>query len=186
MALTESDSLPIGTAAPAFTLTDTASGQPVSLAHFAGRPVLIVFMCNHCPYVVHVLDELVRAAHDFATHDIVTVAISANDATAYPADAPDRMSELARAKSFPFPYLHDETQEVARAYRAVCTPEPFLFDADHALYYHGQIDDTRPNQGTDAHGADLRRAVDALLAGDPAPTSQTPSVGCGIKWKRRS
>lgn len=180
--MTESINLPLGTTAPDFTLPDTRSNLPVSLADHAQRSVLIVFMCNHCPYVVHLLDELVLLADEAAQSNVDTIAISANDVTRYPQDSPEKMAELARLKGFSFPYCFDESQTVARAYGAVCTPDIFLFDASHQLYYHGQFDNTRPGQGT-AHGADLRSAIQSLVQGMPAPLDTKPSVGCSIKWK---
>jgi peroxiredoxin len=182
MVLTESASLPIGSAAPNFTLPDTRNNQPVTLADLAGQPVLVVFMCNHCPYVVHVIDPLVSLAHELADQGVATITISANDISRYPQDGPLKMAELAAAKGFGFPYCFDEQQSVARAYGAVCTPDIFLLDADHRLFYHGQFDDTRPGNGT-AHGADLREAARRLLQGESAPTETRPSVGCSIKWK---
>lgn len=183
MALIESGNLPTGSPAPEFLLPDTRNGQTVSLGDFAGQPALIIFMCNHCPYVIHLLDELVRLSDEAATRGVNTIAISANDIVSHPQDNPDKMAQLAEQRSFRFPYCFDETQQVARAYGAVCTPDIFLFDADHRLYYHGQFDDTRPGRGA-AHGTDLRQAIDALLNGRPAPTTSSPSVGCSIKWKQ--
>jgi peroxiredoxin len=182
MIMTEASNIPIGERAPDFSLPDTQENQPVSLADHAGRPVLVVFMCNHCPYVVHLLDALVGLAHELYAEGIATIAISANDIIRYPQDAPVKMAELAVAKRFGFPYCFDEQQTVARAYGAVCTPDIFLLDAAHHLYYHGQFDDTRPGSGT-AHGSDLREAARLLLRGTPAPTDTRPSVGCSIKWK---
>ncbi len=182
MVKTESVNMPLGATAPAFTLPDTRSNLPVSLADHADRSVLIVFMCNHCPYVVHLLDELVSLAHEAARDNVATIAISANDVTRYPQDGPDKMAELAERKGFDFPYCFDESQAVARAYGAVCTPDIFLFDADHRLYYHGQFDNTRPGQGQ-AHGADLHSAIKSLVQGQAAPADTKPSVGCSIKWK---
>jgi peroxiredoxin len=182
MALTESTNLSLGAKAPMFTLPDTRSNTPICLADHAGRRVLIVFMCNHCPYVVHILDELVSLAHAAARDDLDTITISANDVTRYTQDAPAKMAELAAHKAFQFPYCFDETQTVARAYGALCTPDIFLFDTEHRLYYHGQFDNTRPGKGQ-ATGADLRRAIQSLLQGQPAPVDTQPSVGCSIKWK---
>jgi len=182
MVLTESTNMPTGAKAPQFTLPDTRNNQPVSLTDYAGKPVLIVFMCNHCPYVVHLIDELVVIAHQLADQGIATITISSNDISTHPQDGPLKMAELASHKGFKFPYCFDEQQSVARAYDAVCTPDIYLFDANHALYYRGQFDDTRPNQGK-AHGTDLKVAAQALLDGKPAPTDTQPSVGCSIKWK---
>ncbi len=171
--MTESINLPLGTSAPDFTLPDTRNNLPVSLAEHTGRSVLIVFMCNHCPYVVHLLDELVSLANEAARNNVDTIAISANDVTRYPQDSPEKMAELANRKDFNFPYCFDESQTVARAYGAVCTPDIFLFDAGHRLYYHGQFDNTRPGQGS-AHGADLRSAIQSLVQGMPAPPTRNP------------
>ena len=182
MVLTKSTNMAIGAAAPDFTLPDTRNGQSVSLANHAGQAVLVVFMCNHCPYVVHLIDPLVAVAHQFADQGIATITISSNDSLSYPQDAPEKMAELADRKAFQFPYCYDESQSVAKAYDAVCTPDIFLFDQSHALYYHGQFDDTRPGAGQ-AHGKDLKEAAAAMLAGQAPPTQTQPSVGCSIKWK---
>ncbi|MEE9322278.1 MAG: thioredoxin family protein [Granulosicoccus sp.] len=183
MARAESNTMPIGTSAPAFELPDTRTNQPhVSLKDYLGNPVLIVFMCNHCPYVVHLLKPLVALASDIDKSGIKTIAISSNDVANYPDDSPELMAKLAADNNFNFPYCFDEEQTVARAFDAVCTPDIFLFDAQHKLYYHGQFDETRPKQG-EAHGTDLRNACDALLRGDATPDAQQPSVGCSIKWK---
>ncbi len=182
MVLTESTIMPTGAKAPDFTLPDSRNNQPVSLADYAGKPVIIVFMCNHCPYVVHLVDELAATAQQLAEQGIATIAISSNDIVNYPQDGPLKMAELANEKGFTFPYCFDERQSVARAYDAVCTPDIYLFDADHALYYRGQFDDSRPNQGS-AHGTDLKNAAQSLLDGKAAPTDTNPSVGCSIKWK---
>lgn len=187
MALTAStQDLEIGASAPDFSLPDTRSdtqGNMVSRADFAGRPLLVAVICNHCPYVVHLKEAFARFAEDHAGTDLGIVAINANDAAAYPDDAPARMAEDADRYGYAFPYLHDETQAVARAYGAVCTPEFYLFDRDHRLFYRGQFDDSRPNNGKPVTGADLRRAADAVLGGDASPANQVPSVGCSIKWK---
>ena len=181
MARTESTPLAVGTPAPAFRLPDPLGGEEVALEDFSGRPLFVLFMCNHCPYVVHLLDALVDTAAWLAERGIATVAISSNDVAAHPADAPERMAALAKDKGFEFAYLYDQSQAVARAYQAACTPDPYLFDAGHRLYYRGQFDASRPGQGT-ADGADLRRAASALVAGEAAPRAQRPSVGCSIKW----
>ena len=165
-----------------FSLPDTRTGRTVSLTEFAGQPVLIAFVCNHCPYVVHLLPVFAQMANSMAAQGVATIAISANDAAQYPADSPDKMAELAVTHNFEFPYCYDESQEVARAYGAVCTPDLFLFDAGHKLFYHGQFDDSRPGQG-EATGTDLKQAVTQLLAQQPAPANAKPSVGCSIKWK---
>ncbi len=183
MAATESVMLPLGTAAPAFHLPDVADGRSKSLADLApGRPVLVVFLCAHCPYVLHVAPELARIARDYAGRPVAIVAITSNDIVQYPQDAPEPTARFAAEQGFTFPVLFDESQSVAHAYSAACTPDWFLFDADHRLFYRGQLDDTRPGRGT-AHGAELRAALEAVLAGAPAPDPQRPSIGCNIKWK---
>jgi hypothetical protein len=142
-----------------------------------------MFLCNHCPYVQHVADGIARFARDYAGRGLAAVAISSNDVASYPADAPAKMAEEARRRGYPFPYLYDESQEVAKAYRAACTPEFYLFDRDRRLVYRGQFDASRPGSAVPVTGADLRAAVDALLAGRPVPADQKPSVGCSIKWR---
>lgn len=184
MALTPSTMMPLGTRAPAFTLPDTVSGKPQSLEALKGpRGTVVMFICNHCPYVKHVNAALVRAAKDYQDKGIAFVAISSNDVAHYPDDAPDRMKAAARQLGYPFPYLYDESQDVAKAYQAACTPDLFLFDSRLACVYRGQFDDSRPGKG-EADGRDLRAAMDALLSGRPVSPDQTPSVGCNIKWKR--
>ena len=182
MTLTESAQLVPGNPARSFTLPDTRTGKPVSLDEFTGQAVLLAFICNHCPYVVHLLDAFVQVTGNMAAQGVATIAISANDAAQYPADSPDKMAELAASRGFNFPYCHDESQAVAKAYGAVCTPDLFLFDTQHKLYYHGQFDASRPGQGA-ATGADLSAAVTQLLAQQSAPQNTQPSVGCSIKWK---
>lgn len=185
MALTPSTMLPLATPAPAFTLPDTVSGQAVSLAALqSDRATVVMFICNHCPYVIHIRDGLLQLARDYQARGVAFVAISSNDAANYPDDAPDKMAALARQLNFPFPYLYDETQAVARAYQAACTPDFFVFDDAMKLAYRGQLDDSRPGNGKPVSGADLRAALDALLAGQAVAEAQLPSVGCGIKWKR--
>lgn len=184
MALTPSSMLPLGTQAPDFTLPDTVSGRPLALAALkSDRATLVMFICNHCPYVKHVLTGLVQLGRDYVPKGVAIVAISSNDVAHYPDDAPEKMAALAREAGFPFPYLYDETQAVARAYQAACTPDFFLFDGGLKLAYRGQLDDSRPGNGRPVTGANLRAALDALLAGAAVPTDQVPSVGCGIKWK---
>ena len=185
MALTPSNMLPLGTPAPAFTLPDTVSGKSMSCTDLGSkRATVTMFICNHCPYVIHIRDRLVRLARDYLEKDVSFIAISSNDVENYPDDAPEKMRQLARTIGFPFPYLYDETQAVAKAYQATCTPDFFVFDADSKLAYRGQFDDARPGNGRPVTGADLRAALDALLAGQPVASAQTPSVGCNIKWKR--
>lgn len=184
MALTPSSMLPLGTLAPGFSLPDTVSGNTLSLEQLRGRrATLVMFICNHCPYVRHVNAELVRLARDYAPRGISFVAISANDAAKYPDDAPERMQEAARTLGYPFPYLYDQTQAVARAYQAACTPDFFLFDAALRCVYRGQLDDSRPGNGQPVDGADLRAALDAVLANRAPNPEQKPSMGCNIKWR---
>ena len=184
MVATPSTMLPLGTPAPDFTLPDVVSGKPVSLASFAGRRALLVmFICRHCPYVRHVEIELARIGRDYAGLDIGIVAISSNDADHYPDDAPAGLRSMASELGFSFPYCHDESQAAAKAYTAACTPDFFLFDAARRLAYRGQLDDSRPGNGKPVTGRDLRAAMDAVLAGRPAPDDQKPSLGCNIKWK---
>ena len=182
MAMTPSTMLALGTAAPAFTLPDT-QGKPVSLADFRGRPVLVMFICNHCPFVKHIGLPLAQLGRDYQARGLGIVAISANDAANYPDDSPAKMREEARRMGYAFPYLYDESQAVAIAYRAACTPDFFLFNADHRLVYRGQFDDSRPGNSVPVTGKDLRAALDAVLSGREAPREQKPSIGCNIKWK---
>ncbi|QKK01414.1 MAG: thioredoxin family protein [Pseudomonadota bacterium] len=184
MAKTKSSMMPLGTIAPDFELPEPATGKTVALDETAGRTgTLVMFICNHCPFVRHVLDELVRLGADYADRGIGSVAISSNDVTGYPQDRPERMAELARSKAFPFPYLHDAGQDVARAYGATCTPDFFLFDGQRQLVYRGQLDDSRPGNGIPVTGGDIRAALDALIKGQPVPQEQKPSIGCNIKWR---
>ena len=184
MAKTESTMLPLGTPAPDFRLPDTVSGKTVSLDDVAGdKGTLVMFICNHCPFVKHVLDELARLGRDYPDQGFGLVAISSNDVTGYPQDRPERMAELAQAKGFSFPYLYDQSQNTARAYDAACTPDFFVFDGNRKLAYRGQLDDARPGNSIPVTGKDLRAALDALIEGKPVPTEQKPSIGCNIKWK---
>ncbi len=175
--------VPLGTRAPDFHLADT-NGKMVGLSDFAGTPALgIIFMCNHCPYVKHLRAGLAQLARDYQARGVKFIGISSNDAENYPADGPAQMAAEARSAGYIFPYLYDETQEVAKAYRAACTPDFYLFDQNQRLVYRGQFDDSRPSNGLPVTGKDFRAAIDALLAGkSPAPT-QKPSIGCNIKWK---
>jgi peroxiredoxin len=183
MAMTPSTMLPLGTEAPEFELPD-ADGKKTSLADLDGAPaLLVIFMCNHCPYVKHIREGLAALARDYGKRGAAIVGINANDARAYPDDSPEKMAEEAREMGYTFPYLYDESQEVAKAYRAACTPDFFLFDRDRKLVYRGQFDDSRPGNGIPVTGADLRAALDAVLAGRPVSADQKPSVGCNIKWK---
>jgi len=184
MALTPSTMLPLGTRAPAFTLPDTVSGKILSLDALKGaKGTLVMFICNHCPYVKHVNVGLVQAAVEYQRKGIGFVAISSNDVKGYPEDGPDKMKAAAKALGYPFPYLYDESQAVAKAYQAACTPDLFLFDEKLACVYRGQLDDSRPGSGVPVTGKDLRAAMDALLAGKSIGSEQKPSVGCNIKWK---
>jgi peroxiredoxin len=184
MALTPSTMPSLGSPAPAFTLPEVRTGKPVSLADLSGRAALLVmFICRHCPFVKHVQDELARIGRDYAGRDVAIVAISANDADAYPADSPASLAEMARALDFTFPLCHDATQDVARAYGAACTPDFFVYDRASKLAYRGQLDDSRPGNGVPVTGRDLRAAIDALLAGRAPAAAQKPSIGCNIKWK---
>ena len=183
MALTPSTMLPLGTTAPDFHLPDT-TGKMIALADFKDRAALVViFMCNHCPYVIHIREGLAKFARDYAPKGVGMVGINANDVDNYPADSPARMKEEVKSAGYIFPYLYDETQAVAKAYRAACTPDIFLFDARRKLVYRGQFDDSRPGNGLPVTGKDLRAALDAVLAGKPAPENQKASLGCNIKWK---
>lgn len=184
MAQTASTMLALGTPAPAFSLPEPTTGRVVALADFQDAPaLLVIFMCNHCPFVKHIREDLVRFARDYQARGLAIVAISANDVVNYPGDSPAKMAEEARMFSYPFPYLYDETQAVAKAYRAACTPDFFLFDAACELVYRGQFDSSRPGNSMPVTGADLRAAVDAVLAGRSVPSDQKPSIGCNIKWK---
>lgn len=183
MARRESRMIELGTAAPAFSLPDP-SGRLHSLEDFAGsRALLVAFICNHCPYVKHIIGGLAQFARDYAGKGLAIVAINPNDAEAYPDDAPPAMAELARQQGFSFPYLYDASQRVALAYEAICTPDFFLFDAGRRLVYRGQFDDSRPGSSVPVTGAALRAAADALLAGRAMPQEQVPSMGCSIKWR---
>ena len=183
MSLTPSNMMPLGTIAPDFTLTDTVSDADVALSDFNSKAgTLIMFICNHCPYVKHVNNELVRLGNDYADK-INIIAISSNDAENYPEDSPEKMKEYANALGYSFPYLYDESQEVAKAYMAACTPEFYLFDAEKKCVYRGQLDGSRPGSGTQSDGSSLRPAIENLIAGKQIDGNQVPSIGCNIKWK---
>ena len=185
MALTPSQMISLGTKAPAFALRDVVSGKDVSLADFAAKKgLLVMFICNHCPYVKHVADELAKIGRDYADEGLGIVAISANDITTHPDDGPDKMKQEAKSHGYVFPYLYDESQEVAKAYSAACTPDFFLFDGTMKLVYRGQLDDSRPGNNLPVTGRDLRAAIDAVRIGSAMPGPQRPSIGCNIKWKR--
>jgi peroxiredoxin len=184
MVRTLSTMLELGTQAPDFQLPDVVTGRAVSLSTFAERKALLVmFICRHCPYVKHVQEELARLGRDYRDKDVGIVAISSNDAAEHPDDAPESLKEMAEELGFVFPYCYDESQAVAKAYSAACTPDFFLFDAERRLVYRGQLDDSRPQSGKPVTGRDLRAALDSVLAGEPVNTDQVPSLGCNIKWK---
>ncbi len=183
MVKTLSTMLPLGTKAPDFSLVNV-DGRTVSLADFEGAPaLLVIFMCNHCPFVKHVADHLAALAIEYIARDVAVVGISSNDVANHPADSPEQMVAEAEARGYTFPYLYDESQEVAHAYRAACTPDFYVFDSDQKLFYRGQMDSSRPDSGVPVSGEDLRSALDAVLAGRPLSENQQPSLGCNIKWK---
>lgn len=182
---TPSTMLPLGTKAPEFTLPDTLSGATVSFPELkSDKANVVMFICNHCPYVKHVQTELVMLAKDYQPRGVAFFAISSNDVAQYPDDSPEKMKEVAEKYSFPFPYLYDETQEVARAYKAACTPDFFIFDRELKLVYRGQLDDSRPGNNIPVTGKDVRTALEAILAGEQPDPDQNPSMGCNIKWKK--
>ncbi len=184
MVLTASTMLPLGTKAPDFQLPDVVSGETISLSTNAGKKALLVmFICRHCPFVKHIKDELAQLGKDYVNRDVGIVAISSNDASNYPDDAPEQLKAMAIELGLPFPVCYDESQETANAYTAACTPDFFLFDAEQRLVYRGQLDDSRPSNGKPVTGEDLRAALDAVLAGQPVNSEQKPSIGCNIKWK---
>lgn len=182
MVKTASTMRTLGTPAPDFNLLNV-DGQMVSKNDFAGQPLLVIFMCNHCPFVKHVATELARLGMDYLPRRVAIVGINSNDTATHPEDSPEQMVHEAEQRGYPFPYLFDEDQSVAKDYHAACTPDFFLFDKDHRLYYRGQLDPSRPKAGDASDGRDLRAALDALLAGKHAPEKQIPSLGCNIKWK---
>jgi peroxiredoxin len=184
MALTPSRMVPLGTKAPNFSLPDVVSEKKVSLETFTGKKALLVmFVCRHCPYVQHVKKELAKLGKDYAQKSVGIVAISSNDVSKYPDDAPTRLKEMAEELGFNFSLCYDESQDVAKSYSATCTPDFFLFDQSRNLVYRGQLDDSRPDNGKPVNGRDLRNAVDAVLSGQPVSANQKPSMGCNIKWK---
>jgi len=185
MARTPSTMVELGTTAPDFRLPDT-DGSLVTRDSFAAAPgLLVIFLCNHCPFVVHIRAELARFAREYEKRGLAIVGINSNDVAAYPDDAPEKMAAEKKKVGYTFPYLFDETQEVARSYDAACTPDFFLYDAQRRLVYRGQFDDSRPENGKPVTGADLRAAADAVLARRAVPADQKPSIGCNIKWKAR-
>jgi peroxiredoxin len=184
MALTESTMLQLGTTAPDFTLTDVVTGNAVHRDDFRGQKALLVlFICAHCPYVKHIEKGLAALAKDYSGKPLGIVAICSNDVVTHPEDSPDELQQQTKNFGFVFPYLYDETQAVARAYKAACTPDIFLFNAGFSLVYRGQFDSSRPGNGLPVTGEDLRSAIDTVLAGKPVAAGQRPSIGCNIKWK---
>jgi peroxiredoxin len=183
MAAVNSTMVPLGTAAPDFTLPDTVSGKPVNMTEYrSGKALLVMFICNHCPFVVHLRSELAKAAAEFEQSGVAVLAVSSNDPENYPEDAPAKMTGQAKRAGYTFPYLFDADQSVAKAYKAACTPDFFLYDKAGKLFYRGQFDASRPNNRTPTTGDDLRQAVASVVSGKPAPAKQWPSIGCNIKW----
>jgi peroxiredoxin len=179
----ESTMIALGTPAPRFSLPEPATGRTVSLDDLAGPAIVVTFICNHCPYVKHVAAGLAALGRDLADQGVAMVAISSNDVVTYPQDGPDQMAVAARDYGWTFPYLYDETQDIARAFSAACTPDTFVFDGERRLVYRGQLDHSRPGNDLPVTAADARAAVDAVLAGRPVDADQRPSIGCGIKWR---
>ena len=184
MARTLSNMLPLGTQAPEFSLPDTVSGQTLSLNEIHGKKgTVVMFICNHCPFVKHVFTGIVDLANDYIDKGVSFIAISSNDVENYPEDAPELMAKLAAEQNFPFAYLYDETQEVAYSYDAACTPDFYIFDKDKSLVYRGQLDDSRPENGIPVTGNDMRSALESMCDGKQISVTQKPSIGCNIKWK---
>lgn len=184
MVQTASNMMPLGSDAPEFVLTDTVTGKRLNLQELRGETAtLVMFICNHCPFVKHIQDELVKLGQDYSSHDVGIIAINSNDVDTYPDDSPDKMRELALALGYAFPYLYDDTQDVARNYDATCTPDFFLFDKNLQCVYRGQLDDSRPGNNVPVTGVDLRNAIENVKAGKAVAIQQKPSVGCNIKWK---
>jgi peroxiredoxin len=184
MALTPSKMIPLGTKAPNFELPDSVTDQKVSLKDLVSeKATVIMFICNHCPYVKHVQEELVNLSNDYREQGVSFIAISSNDIEQYPEDSPAKMKEEALLWKYPFPYLFDETQDVARAYDAACTPDFYIFDKNLELVYRGQLDDSRPGNDRPLTGKDMREALDSIIASNPVSENQIPSAGCNIKWK---
>ncbi len=184
MSLTPSNMMPLNTHAPEFNLLDTVSNEELSLNRLKSEiATVIMFVCNHCPYVIHIQDELVRLGSEYIKKGVSFIAISSNDVLHYPADSPEKMKEVAEKNQYPFPYLFDETQEVAKSFNAACTPDFYIFDNDLNLVYRGQLDDSRPGNNVSLTGKDIRQALDNILEGIPVDRNQKPSMGCNIKWK---
>ncbi len=184
MAAIPSNMMPLGTIAPDFNLLNTITGKKEELSALKSNvATVIMFICNHCPYVKHVQGELVKLANDYQLKAIAFIAINSNDVVNYPDDSPDKMKEVAQQWGYPFPYLYDETQAVAKAYQAACTPDFYIFDKALKCVYRGQLDDARPKNNHPVTGKDIRAALDAMLAGQPVNPNQIPSIGCNIKWK---
>jgi peroxiredoxin len=184
MAIESLTSIPLRTPAKEFSLPNVVTGETVSLSELPQAKALVVmFICRHCPYVVHVRDEILRVARDYRPQGVSFVAICSNDSAAYPEDSPEKLREMAIEHDFPFPLLHDESQSVARAYDAQCTPDFFVFDSDRRLAYHGRLDESTPSNGVPSTGREMRAALDAVISGREGPAVQKPSIGCSIKWK---
>ncbi len=192
MALTESTMLKLGSSLPAFELPDVSTGKQVTNEAYSGQPLLVMFICNHCPYVIHLSEKLAGRTKEFIAAGVGVVAISSNDVTEYPLDSPEKMKEEVSLRGYEFPYLYDESQKVAHAFTAACTPDFFLFDSDHQLVYRGRFDETRPTRiksgvydsDNPATGNELAKAIEAMIAGEKIAEPQWPSLGCNIKWKK--
>ena len=185
MSKTPSNMIPLGTIAPDFTLYDTVTSKKISLEYLYGiNATVIFFICNHCPFVIHVNNELVKIANKYSYRGISFIGISSNDVVNYPQDSPELMKEVAEELKYPFPYLYDETQEVAKLYAAACTPDFYVFDANLKLNYRGQLDDSRPGNGLEVNGKDLRNALECILNNEKNTSVQKPSIGCNIKWRK--
>ncbi len=184
MAETLSNMLPLGTVAPGFTLPNVVTGETVSLKKLqSDKATVIMFICNHCPFVRHVQKGIVKLANDYIPKGVSFIAISSNDVEAYPEDTPDKMKAVAKEKGYPFPYLYDESQDIAKAYKAACTPDFYIFDSKMKCVYRGQLDDSRPSNNIPVTGKNIREALDNILSGKPVNEDQKPSIGCNIKWK---
>jgi len=184
MAVTPSQMIPLGTKAPDFSLQDVVSGKVLNLSDLkSNKATVIMFICNHCPFVKHIIKELINVANQYTPKGISFIAINSNDVEDYPEDSPPNMKKLAEELMFPFPYLYDETQEIAKAYDAACTPDFYVFDQSLSCVYRGQFDDSRPGNQIPVTGKDLKAALDSIISGEPVPQDQKPSIGCNIKWK---